>query len=877
MSIFILSLADPRATLEIVGGKGASLGKLASAGFAVPDGFHITTEAYREFVSANALQQEIMAALQEASPTAATTLDAASVRIGGWFDTAHLPAELGAAIRSAYTDLCNRSLQGRDDLPVAVRSSATAEDLPGASFAGQQETYLNIRGADAVLAAAKKCWASLWTARAIAYRAKNGIDQEAVALAVVVQEMVNADAAGVLFTANPVNGYRDEIVINAAWGLGEAIVGGLVTPDTIVVDKASGKVKVQEVAEKTLIIVPAGTGTEQRTLTDERRNKRVLSSSQVRGLARIGREIEALYGTPLDIEWCRAENQMFVVQARPITALPEAEPAAPTAWRLPNGAYAAARNNIVELMTEPLSPLFETLGLDAINASLHRFLNGSFGMQGIMPREIVLAVNHYAYNNGSVGAAGLGRMIFGAGKILRKMFTGAVERWTEAGWPRYRDVVEHWQAKNLPVLSSAELVEGARCLTEAAIDAYAALISGIIPAAWITEAMFTIAYDRVVKRAGDPPASTYLLGYLSAPIRADQSLYQLADWVRQHPALEEHLQRASVSEMTDVAHAPVDVPPALWGEWQQRLRQYLQNFGYALYDLDFAHPVAADDPGPVLEALKLYVRREGTNPYARQSQLAERREQAVQRMQQRLKGWRLQSFRHYLASAQKYAPLREDGLAEIGLAYPLIRRMLRELGGRFWQHGVIVQPDEIYWLTGREVLVTAQQLDAGRAPKSLAERVPSRKAECRAASRVTPPMMLPQMKLFGFDMMSLKDKRGRAARGSVIKGVGAGSGRATGSARVLHSANDFGQMKRGEVLVAPITTPAWTPLFAMACAVVTDVGGPLSHGSIVAREYGIPAVLGTGVATRSIQSGQTVTVDGDAGTVTVNGHSGSAS
>jgi len=298
-----------------------------------------------------------------------------------------------------------------------------------------------------------------------------------------------------------------------------------------------------------------------------------------------------------------------------------------------------------------------------------------------------------------------------------------------------------------------------------------------------------------------------------------------------------------------------------------RFHQYLRDYGYMLYDLDFVHPLPVDDPAPVLDALKLYLRKQGTNPYTRQRESSERREQAVKIMRQHLKGLRLKWFNKYLASAQKYAPLREDGLAEIGLAYPLIRQMLRELGNRFAQQNVSSAADDIFWLTQDEVLLTATRLDAGQSVESLAEKIPQRKAEHRAALSVQPPMMLPQMKIFGFDLMSLKDKRGRSNRGDVIKGVAASPGKARGVARVLHGPEDFGQMKPGDVLVAPITTPAWTPLFAMASAIVTDVGGPLSHGSIVAREYGIPAVLGTGVATRRIQNGQTINVDGSKGIV----------
>jgi pyruvate,water dikinase len=231
----------------------------------------------------------------------------------------------------------------------------------------------------------------------------------------------------------------------------------------------------------------------------------------------------------------------------------------------------------------------------------------------------------------------------------------------------------------------------------------------------------------------------------------------------------------------------------------------------------------------------------------------------------------LKWFNRSLASAQKFAPLREDGLAEIGLAYPLIRQMLRELGERFARQEVVSISDDIYWLTQDEVLHIAMRLDDGQPIETQAEKISQRKAVHRAALRSRPPMALPQMKVFDFDLMSLKKKRGRGGKGEVIRGVAASPGKVTGMARVLHGPGDFSHMKPGDVLVAPITTPAWTPLFAMASAVVTDVGGPLSHGSIVAREYGIPAVLGTEVATRRIRDGQMITVDGSAGIVDLRG------
>lgn len=325
---YILALADSKATLANVGGKGASLARLSTAGLPVPDGFHVTTAAYQTFVAVNDLQPGILAALEQVDTSQPTTFETASRAIGDLFANAPMPHDIADAIAAAYLKLAGAHPT------VAVRSSATAEDLPDLSFAGQQETYLNIEGIPAVQAAVKRCWASLWTPRAIGYRTQHKIDHSAVAPAVVVQMLVHADAAGILFTANPVNGARDQAVINAAWGLGEAIVGGAVTPDTIIVDKTTERVIEREIADKHVMTVRVDYGTEERRVPEHLRRATVLSDDQAIELARFGTQIEKLYGMPMDIEWTltsppspllRGEGGFAIVQARPITALPESK------------------------------------------------------------------------------------------------------------------------------------------------------------------------------------------------------------------------------------------------------------------------------------------------------------------------------------------------------------------------------------------------------------------------------------------------------------------------------------------------------------------------------------------------------------------------
>ncbi len=297
MAPFILPLSSSAATLAIAGGKGENLSQLTRAGFPVPAGFVVTTAAYWAFVRANDLQPRIVALAKKDSEADVGEVSAAIRRL---FEGGSIPSRLANEIRQACSALCP---DGEAPIPLAVRSSATAEDLPGASFAGQQGTYLNVRGEQDLLRAVKRCWSSLWTPRALAYRSREGIDPGAVSLAVVVQVMVPASAAGVLFTANPLTRSPGRDRDRRGVGLGEAIVSGLVTPDHIIADKAAGSVRQMVVADKTVLTAPTSGGTEERAVAVDKRSAQVLDAAQVAQLVRLGSGIEAHYHAPQDIEW----------------------------------------------------------------------------------------------------------------------------------------------------------------------------------------------------------------------------------------------------------------------------------------------------------------------------------------------------------------------------------------------------------------------------------------------------------------------------------------------------------------------------------------------------------------------------------------------
>jgi pyruvate,water dikinase len=315
---------------------------------------------------------------------------------------------------------------------------------------------------------------------------------------------------------------------------------------------------------------------------------------------------------------------------------------------------------------------------------------------------------------------------------------------------------------------------------------------------------------------------------------------------------------------------PHGVDPSDWNAWQAHFQDYLEQFGYSIYNLDFASPLPMDEPVPLLETIKLFLSGQGKNPSDRMQSLANRREAAVQAVQARVKGLKAWAFKKTLGWAQRFGPLREDSIAEIGLGYPVIHKLLGELGQRFIQAGILSNAGDIYWLEYSEVAQAVAALERGEACQELTGLVQPRKATWNMLKRAAPPLHLPaKAKILGMNLDAFLGVSSKQREGNTIHGFAASPGKVTATARVLTGPQDFDQMQPGDVLVAAITTPAWTPLFVMASAVVTDVGGPLSHGSIVAREYAIPAVLGTGVATRLIRSGQVVTVDGTAGCVTL--------
>ena len=851
---FVVALDDASARLSLVGGKGSSLARMAAAGLPVPAGFHITTDAYRRFVAANELQEAILAAVSATKADDPATLEEASRQIGRLFARSAMPDEIAEAIGQAYAAL------GGGDLPVAVRSSATAEDLPELSFAGQQETYLNMRGEAMVLDAVKRCWASLWTARAIGYRARHHIAQEEVSLAVVVQELVPADAAGILFTANPLTGARDQVMINAAWGLGEAIVGGLVTPDTVVVEKASGVIITQEITKKDVMTVRTQSGTNTEQVPADWRAQAVLNPAQVAELARIGVRIEELYGQPMDIEWALHDGRVYVLQARPITTLRDTEPPTEEWNDSLIGDYLWTNGNAGEAVPDVMTPCTWSL--------LRIFLPEAeplASLKGIREYHLYGNIGGRLYLNLSLETTIAG--VFGVGKkrlkaALEEVFGRIPEGLEIPPVPVSRwDLLRALLPNLLPILRSARSNRKKLPAFLAAAPARCEALQARIGEASSTSTLIALwqadlePFFRECGRMLDAASSDIDAFML---IRGDlRKLVGEADATALLSGLSTgQAQLASLGPLLgleQLAHGEIDQAT------------FARQYGHrGPHEAEVSYPRPAEDPDWIAQAqaslreapvdVKLLLARQ------KEAQVA-----AWERFQQRYPRKAARMRRRLDRAAAVYRD-REATRSEEMRVFWVLRAFVLRAGA------LSGQGEALFLLSIEEILAVL-----GGDETALA-RIPARRTTYERYCALLPYPALIRGHFDPFQWAAATPQRkdvfdasggARAPASSTVTGFPGGAGVVEGRVRVIQTADEGDQLQPGEILVTTVTNVGWTPLFPRAAAIVTDVGAPLSHAAIVARELGIPSVVGCGNATMRLHSGDRVRVDGVLGTVEV--------
>lgn len=779
-----ISLGDVRDNdVEAVGAKAASLGELINAGFDVPPGFVVTTASYR------------LAVGEATSGSEAQTL--------------LMPQAVQEAVRRAYRDLSGG--------PVAVRSSATAEDLPGATSAGQHDTYLGVEGPEAVLNAVHRCWASLFSERAVAYHDRLRIDPASVAMGVVIQAMVFPDAAGVMFTADPVSGHRDRVVINASPGLGEQVVSGQVTPDHVVI-AAGGRIT----RTQTLPASPVGTAEVGKPNVDPA----AISDDTAVRLAGLGRRIAMRFGRPQDIEWAVQDGQLLILQSRAMTALPPA----PVAL---NWAQRAIGSVVLEILPRRPLPMELTAATKPIVAAnmmgMTTALTGiRLNFDAILPQQdfIVQQLIPPVLRPTRATPARLTRTVI---RGLR----GSPRRWrTDPNLATYRQECAELNRADPQHLTWAELIDvppRAHLLVRTVTQ----LRVAYMPAALAALVKLRLA---MLISPGGASARDVLAASPTLTTAANEELAALANDARHIQGLRELITTANVAQVQTLARTNPVV-----ASWWQRFQHFQTTYGHreTISILLIHDPCWADAPQTVFALIGVLLGDEDTHPRPPTPRAA-------------LAPWK----RSLVTAAAEGVALREDTHFELTRVMPAVRRAVEEIGLRLAAAGELDKAEDVWMLTLAEVTAWTPSLHTtdDAILRSIAHRRSKAYAEIASTPLIATTTLYPHR---------------RAASAAVVVGTAGGSGTATGRVRIINGTHEFNTLRAGEVLVCSATNPSWTPLFLRAAAVVVDHGGIASHAAIVAREYGIPAIMGAANATTTLHNGQLITVNGHTGHVTI--------
>lgn len=865
------------ASLSALGGKGHSLALLSRAGYPIPDGFHIGTSAFQAFIEYNNLKQRLAALAKPQVVEGRLSFETAASQIVDEFNETILPSEISDAILLAYEDL--------DASAVAIRSSATAEDLPEHSFAGLQDTFLNVVGTKAVLDAVQRCWISLWNSRAMSYRHEVGIESDKIAMAIVVQKMVTPDISGVLFTANPVNGDRTEFVVNASYGLGDAIVSGEITPDTFVIDQSTCAIKSTTIGDKRFTVIADKDGGTGSTATDEhRRNVASISEVELKPLLNMSLSIqEDKDGIPQDIEWLISQGKTWILQSRPITNLPP-PPLSDVRWEPPEPSAFLGRSQLVEHIPGPVSTLFEDLHM---KRSLQRYWGmnltrrGNHAFEDTQPPYsfvVQTTVNGYAYRQlGEPPRTGYlptkqrkpGNPLHAAlrhfASYIRRLYTVMrmwllwIPEWKYSALPKYLRAIERWKQIEPSTAAVEQLWAGIRALSLA--DAQYWYRGGVWNAFSLTRGT-EFALDRLLEEHGEGQFSTGLLlsGLPSPAFEANRSLWRIAQAIRGNSSLFEDL---------------LSIPPHHW-EAQLRahpqgtavaamLDAHIRKYGHQIFTLDFVEPSEGEETEQLGRTLQSFVLRADYNPQDAQLNLVSRRKEMLREARRAFHGtlrWRFE-WLHW--RARHYYPNREAAMSHLGRAWTVLRTFAAELGQRLTDKGTLTEHTDIYFLTADELGRAIRSHLADDALPEFRELTQQRRQLRESRKHLDPPMHVGKPPVWLKDRIEAEERDRPPS--DMLTGSGVSPGTVTAQASLILSTGDFGSMRPDTILVCPTTTPAWTQLFPQAAGLVTDIGGMLAHGSIVAREYGIPAVLGTRDATKKISDGQEVTIDGNKGVV----------
>ncbi|GAA2314165.1 phosphoenolpyruvate synthase [Streptomyces kunmingensis] len=861
--MYVVKLQEVDETqVAVVGGKGAHLGALSRIeGIRVPAGFCVTTAAFQRVVAQAPSIADGLDRLSRLHPDDREGMRTLSAQLRRATEDIAIPDELTAAITGALDRLGEQAA-------CAVRSSATAEDLPTASFAGQQDTYLNVVGPAAVLEHVSRCWASLFTERAVTYRVRNGIDHRTVHMAVVVQRMVLPDAAGVLFTADPVTGNRRVATVDAGFGLGEALVSGIVNPDVLKVRDGEVVARVIAAKERQIEALPGG-GTQEAAIDPGRQEQPALTDEQAVRLVRLGRRIEAHFGSPQDIEWCLADGEFQIVQSRPVTTLFPV-PVRESSDR-DNHVYVSVGHQ--QMMTDPLrtlgvsvwqltamAPMYEAGGRLFVDAT--RTLSAPASRAGLLDLagrsdpltrdalESVLDRDDFVLPALADAAPG-GRQARGASSPVATdpaVVTELIERSRTALAALERDI----RTKTGPALFDFLLKafeEHKRILGDPL--SMQAVMAGMEATWWLN--------DTLREWLGEKNAADTLT--LSAPGNVTSemglALLDVADVIRPHPEVVAFLRGVEDENFLDEL-----AKLAGGSEARDAIESYLARYGMrCVGEIDITRPRWRERPATLVPVILDNVRNFG--PGAAERRFEEGRQKARQKEEDVLSRLRAlpdgerkaDETKRMIDRVRTFIGYREYPKYNVISRYFVYKQALLAEAERLAGTGVLAEKEDAFHLTFQELqdVVRSKRVDAGL--------VRRREEAFRSYHALTPPRVLTS----DGEALTGAYRRDDAPAGALL-GLPVSAGTVEGRARVILDMAEA-ELEAGSILVTAFTDPSWSPLFVGIAGLVTEVGGLMTHGAVIAREYGLPAVVGVERATRRIRDGQRIRVHGTDGYV----------
>ncbi|MEG6584874.1 phosphoenolpyruvate synthase [Dendrosporobacter sp. 1207_IL3150] len=869
MNLFVLGFQDiDKTKLMVVGGKGANLGELTKIdGIRVPDGFCISTEAFKRTLSKTPLINELLDKLSLLKVEDREKIAKLSGEIRSAIEGIDIPQDINEEITSFLSGLDEKNAY-------AVRSSATAEDLPTASFAGQQDTYLNIIGKEAILKHISKCWASLFTERAVTYRIQNGFDHRKVHLSVVVQKMLFPQVAGILFTADPVTGNRKVLSIDASFGLGEALVSGLVNADIYKV--RNGTIIDKKISAKKLAIYASKDGgTEKQELGPERQNAQALTDEQILSLTRMGREIERHFGCPQDIEWCLADDEFYIVQSRPITTLYPIPEAADDE----NHVYLSVGHQ--QMMTDPLKPL----GMSLMELISH----GKWSRAG--GRLFIDVAQMLASPDGR-------KMLLNNMRQLEPLTEDAIMTIIERDFikclpndkkeqnPGNNDKItlpaEHQaQFENNPSIVSDLIRKSQNSIEELKLSIKGKSGTNLID--------FIIEDIQELKRIlFDPQSSAVFMAAINASLWINEKMNEWLGEKNAADVLSQSVPNNITSEMglalMDVADVIRPYPEVIeyllnvkdddfleklikldgGQEARDAILSYLDKYGMRCSgEIDITKPRFSEKPTALVPIILSNIRN--FEPHASKRKFEQGRQEALAKEQELLERLnklpdgeqKANETKRNINLIRNFIGYREYPKYGLVSRYLVYKQALLKEADRLVQTNVIHDKEDIYYLTFdelREVIAT-NKLDY--------HIISKRKEEYKLYEKLTPPRVITS----DGEIIRGEYKRENIPAGAHV-GLAVSSGVIEGRARVILNMEDA-NLEDGDILVTAFTDPSWTPLFVSIKGLVTEVGGLMTHGAVIAREYGLPAVVGVENATKLINDGQRIRVNGTEGYVEV--------